>query len=324
MKYKYIILFLIIFILYFLFYNNYELFIDKQMPINKIYILHGEVNFHSEVEGNIKFMLKPAIDSITKLLNEKYPSVPIIYKKHEHNFEKLIENDILIWVGDINENIVDYNDLRNRNIYSIYYNTEPDTRNFNSNEIWTYSKYLFSNYEKQGEQLIKFVPVICDDSTNFISYKNINPKDLKLYFIGNFGYRRDKVDIIMKNNFMIDKLLEIYNIWNEEDYIRFITDQKSPKIFLNLTKSVSNVLPGLRINKLLSNKCIVISEHTNSIDEEYYKDIVYFTDLDKIADLFIELTNKTSDELEMESETRYQKFNQIFNYKNASNLISVK
>lgn len=31
---------------------------------------------------------------------------------------------------------------------------------------------------------------------------------------------------------------------------------------------------------------------------------------------FTELTNKTSNELEIESETRYQKFKEIFHYKN--------
>jgi len=323
MKYKYIILFLVIIILYFLLYKN-EFFIDKNMPINKIYILHGQDIF----QGNeiLTFMFKPVVDSIRILLNYTYPSLSIIYKINEYDFlNKLNENDVLIWIGHRGEENINYEDLRNRNIYTISYNTEADTKIVNSNEIWTYSKYLFDIYEKHdNNQLIKFVPVICDNSMKYISYKNINTQDLKLYFIGSIGFRQDKYDIIMQNNFMKDKLIILLNIWNEEDYINFITEQNSPKIFLNLTRSNSNILPSVRINKLLSNKCIVISEHTNPIDEELYEGIVYFTDVDKIADLFIELTNKTSDELEMESETRYQKFNEKFNYKNAENLISVK
>jgi hypothetical protein len=319
MKYKYIILFLIIFILYFLFYKN-ESFIDKQ-SFNKIYILHAEEVF----KGSLTFMFKPVVDSITKLLNDTYPSVPIIHKINDYDFlNKLNENDVLIWMGHRGEENVNYNDLRNRNVYTISYNTEPFPTIVNSNEIWTYSKYLFNIYEKNGNQTIKFLPIVCDDSTDFISYKNINPKDLKLYFLGIFHFRQEKYDTIMQNNFMKDKLIELDNIWNEEDYINLITEKNRPKIFLNITKTNSVVLPSVRINKLLSNKCIVISEHTNPIDEELYNGIVYFTDIDKIADLFIELTNKTSGELEMESETRYQKFKEIFNYKNAENLISVK
>jgi hypothetical protein len=325
MKYKYIILLLSIFLFCIIFVNRYnkEYFIDKQ-SFNKIYIFQGEET-SGTYAGKVEFMYKPIVNSIIKLLNNTYPSIPIIFKINDFNFNELNENDVFIWIGDNKTDTVDYNDLRNRNIHSIYYNSEPDIRIVNSDEIWTYSKYLYNVYEKHGDQIIKFIPVCDDDSKTFISYKNINPKDLKLYFMGSFNFRRDKYDIIMQNIFMKDKIVEIYNVWNEEDYINLIKQDNPPKIFLNLTKSgLINALPSVRINKLLSNKCIVISEHTNPIDEELYNGIVYFADIDKIADLFIELTNKTSDELEMESETRYQKFKEKFNYKNAENLISVK
>jgi hypothetical protein len=127
---------------------------------------------------------------------------------------------------------------------------------------------------------------------------------------------------------MKENLKEIYNLWNDNDYNNFISSK--PNIFLNLTKHIIpniveyNVLPTVRINKLLSHKAIIISEHTNPIDEAYYKDMVYFCNLEEIEDVYQELINKTNIELEQISNNIYEKFYDKFYYKNAVKLITEK
>ena len=76
--------------------------------------------------------------------------------------------------------------------------------------------------------------------------------------------------------------------------------------------------------ELLSHKCIIISEHTNKIDEEFYKDIVYFCDINEIGDFYKNLINKSPQELEIESNEKYKKFYNIFNSNNIVNLITQK
>ena len=46
-----------------------------------------------------------------------------------------------------------------------------------------------------------------------------------------------------------DRIVEIYDIWNEDDYINLIKQETPPKIFLNLTK-----------NEVINNK-VICSQH---------------------------------------------------------------
>jgi hypothetical protein len=71
---------------------------------------------------------------------------------NDDNFDEIQQDDVLIWVGC--ERIPDFNLLNKKGIYTIYYNTEPDTNMYTSNEIWTYSKYLFDNYNKNDTNQI--------------------------------------------------------------------------------------------------------------------------------------------------------------------------
>ncbi len=94
--------------------------------------------------------------------------------------------------------------------------------------------------------------------------------------------------------------------------------------FINLTKNNSCILPSVRLNKLLSHKCIIISEYTNDIDQKYYKDIIYFCDINEIENIYKTLKNKSAIELEIESNNKFKKFNSIFNSKNIVNIILQK
>ena len=150
-------------------------------------------------------------------------------------------------------------------------------------------------------------------------YLNTN---IKLTFIGLLAYRSEKKKILFQNSFIKNNLEEVYNLWNDTDFNNYISS--NPKIYLNLTKNNTYALPSVRINKLLSHKCIIISEHTNDIDEEYYKGIIYFCNIDQIENVYRRLVNKTNIELQQEANKIYEIFYNKFYYKNAINLIIQK
>jgi hypothetical protein len=249
--------------------------------------------------------------------------VKINYKiVDNNNFDEINSNDILIWIGW--EAAPNFEELKKKGIYTIWFNSEPYYHKKNSDEIWTYSKYLFDNY-KNDNQILRFIPIICEENIPCVPYNLIN-NNIKLVFMGNLNYRPEKKEYLLKSKFLQENLEEVYNIWNDDDYNNFIN--KKSNIFLNLTKSINidikYVLPSVRINKLLSHKCIIISEYTNPIDEEYYKDMVYFCNLEDIEDLYKKLISKSSHELKQESDRIYEKFYNKFYYKNALKLITQK
>jgi len=111
-------------------------------------------------------------------------------------------------------------------------------------------------------------------------------------------------------------------LWSDIDFNNYISNR--PNIYLNLTKNNTDVLPSVRINKLLSHKCIIISEHTNVIDEEYYNGIIYFCNINEIENVYRKLINKTNIELQQKANKIYEKFYNKFYYKNAIDLIIQK
>jgi len=295
--------------------NNEEKLINLDIlpKIKKIYLWQGE-----RQDNALQFMYKPVIISILEILEKEINNIiEIDYRFNNLNFDELEENDLLIWVGC--ENIPNFDILKKRNIYTIYYNTEPDFDQINTDEIWTYSKYLFDNYNKvHKNQIIKFVPIICEENVPVVPY-HIEDDNIKLIFMGSLNYRPDKKDILMSKHLLKNNLEEVYNLWSDNDFNNFI--KKKANIFLNLKKTNNIVLPSLRFNKLLSHKCIIISEHTNDIDEEFYKDIIYFCNVDEIEDVYKKLMNKTNIELQNEADEIYKKFYNRFNTSNVQKLI---
>ena len=170
--------------------------------------------------------------------------------------------------------------------------------------------------------MIRFVPVVCEENAVSVPYPNKENNDVKLAFIGLLNYRPDKKDTLFQSQLIQNNIEEVYNLWNDNDFNQYITSQ--PRIYLNLTKTDTVALPSARINKLLSHKCIIISENTNEIDEEYYKEMVYFCDIHEIENVYRTLSNKTGAELQAEADQIYEKFYNTFYYKNAVNLVQSK
>ena len=270
----------------------------KERRFNKIHVWQGERG-----DRALKFMYKPVIYTIIQLLKSSFDNIEIDYKCGNGNCNVIASNDILIFAGCID--IPNFDALNKRNVYTIFYETEPFICNVSSNEIWTYSKSLVETYPKRiNNQIIKFIPIMCEENIPFTPYTKNNK--INLTFFGALGFRMHKKNVICANQLIKNNLKEVYHLWSDESYNNYIINNND--IYLNLTKSGTNILPSVRINKLLSHKCIIISEHTNPVDEEYYKGIIYFCHLHEIGNIFQMLINKTGVELQKEADEKYNLF----------------
>jgi len=283
---------------------------------SKLYLLTYYMNIicktkkiHIWQGGNllIDFMYKPIVLSLFKLFKYINKDAIIEYKLNCNDFDYINSEELLIWVGNVN--IPDFNILKKRNIYTIYYHTEPQLYNINSDEIWLYSIHLYNIHKEHFPNLnFKYVPILPQDTTSYNTFKEDN--NIKLVFFGNMCCRIDKYNILQKHDKYHD-LIVIYDLWTDELYNNFIMNNSN--IFLNVTKSgLFPVLPSVRINKLLSHKCIIISEHTDPVDEEIYKDIIIFCNIEEIMNEFYKLKNKSKEELNIMSENIYNNFNKKF------------
>jgi len=307
-----VLIVLLVFIIFSLFFNSIQPF--EYNKIKKIHIRHSENDSNS-----LHFMYKPISMTVIKLAKYLYSGIEIDFKINNMNFDDISPNDLFIWIG---VDAPDFDLLKKKNVYTVCYNSEPDTNLYNSNEIWTYSRYQYNNYKKNDtNQIIRFVPIVCEEHVPSVPYNLKNDK-LKAIFIGSLHYRQDKRDIINTTTLLKNNLEEKYDLWNDDDFNNYI--KNNPNIFINLTKTGTNILPSVRINKLLSHKCIIISEHTNQTDEEYYKGMVYFCKIDEMENVYKKLLNKTGSQLQEESNAIYEKFYNKFYYKNAIKLIVQK
>ena len=254
----------------------------------------------------LTFMYYPAVYSLIHLIPFMYHKNPILFTN-----ETIIEGDIVIWVG--NNGYHEIQELKKRNIYTIHFNLEPQVEDFGSDETWTYSLFMYEQH-KCLLRTIKFIPIIYDKTLPKTNYLN---KINELTFIGGItDGRLYKEKIINESDVNINC---INHLWSEQDYNLFIINNAC--IYLSLTKCETRTLASVRINKLLSHKCIIISEKTNDDDEELYKDMVFFRELNEIGPLFKSLIAMSPEELSRLAESSYQTFISRFNTENAFQLI---
>jgi hypothetical protein len=260
-------------------------------------------------DSYLDFMYYPAIYSLLHLIPLMYHKTPILFTN-----ETIVEGDIFIWVGVPYMQGNHYiQELKKKNIYIIHFNLEPYVEDVGSDETWTYSLYMFEKH-KCLSKIIRFIPIIHDETLPKTNYLN---KLNELTFIGGIHDGRvDKAKIINESDVNINC---INHLWTTEEYNFFIINHAS--IYLNLTKSDTKTLPSVRINKLLSHKCIIISEKTNDKDEELYKDMVFFRELNEIGPLFKSLIAMSPEELNQIAESAHEKFISKFNRENAFQII---
>jgi hypothetical protein len=266
-------------------------------------------------------MYKPVINSVVKYLKSINADIEIDHRYDCYRFEEIRpeEDVIFIWIGI--GGIPDLGSVKRRGIYTIYYNTEPYCDGFCCDEIWTYSKYMFHYYNKgDQQQIIRFVPICEENGVKKVPYGGDSKgAQMKLTFIGWLCNRQDKYERLLCDPIIKENLEEKSDLWNDEDYNNYIGGRAN--IYLNLMKSGSHVLPTVRINKLLSHGCIIISERTNPEDEEHYEGLVQFCELDEIGKLYDNLLKKTGAELQEQSDEIYRKFSDKFHETRFAHLV---
>ena len=280
---------------------------------NNIYIVQKEA-IHGQC--NLLFMYKPFVNTILQLA----PQSKFLYKNWENvDFNA---NDIIILIGCyFGEK--DFINFKNKNLYIIFYWTEPIAVQKKlgpyCDEIYLYSKSLFISQQKFfDQQKIRFVPILKQETKSFVNY--LKKKDnIKLSFLGRLDFRSRSV-----RNFFINKSYfeQKYNLFTEDTYNMYMI--RNTNIFLNINKNGKSMLPFCRICKLLSHKCLIISEHCDKTDEELLEGMVYFCDsLIDIENTFYNLISKSPNELYNLSYKNYIKFSNKFSVKN-DNLFLIK
>jgi hypothetical protein len=260
-------------------------------------------------------MYSPVILSIKEMIKTIYPHIEINYKSDYYEWDEIKPTEMLIWVGEIVK--PDFNYFKDKNIYTVYYNTEPYIENVSSDEIWTYSRYMFNLHSqeyKQGKQIIRYIPILCEKNVPSVPYL-FKESPMNLIFMGAFYLRKDKISILKEYPLIKDNLLEVFNLWNDRDFTTFVSSK--PHIYLNVTKTNNVVLPSFRLNKLLSHRCIIISNHTNPLDELDYKDLIIFCDLREMESEYKKLLELSNEDLHQKSNQIYKKFYSRFTLKNA-------
>ena len=120
---------------------------------NNVYIIQKE-----RADYKLLFMYKPFVNTILLIA----PQSKFLYNDWKNIDFKA--NDTIIIIG-CHFKLNDFINLKNKNLYVIFYWTEPRTLNNNiaqyCDEIYLYSKSLFISQQKSFyQQKIRFVPIL--------------------------------------------------------------------------------------------------------------------------------------------------------------------
>ena len=230
---------------------------------------------------NLEFMYAPIRNTLIE--GFKNLNVKIDVKNNCFKWELLLEKDIFIWIGCTigAKEKIPWIELKARNVYTIYYQTEPSAKSYVNNnlchEIWDYS---FKNVQiiKQlvgNNKIVRYVPPGYLKNEKIIQKKI---KNKKLIFLGTW-WNRSKFNTLEKqmNSKKNKKLIKTNSIWNKQQWKKFI-NKKYNGIFINLHKDGCDNMEAVRMSQLLSVGGIIISEKANEFDMGEYKDYVIFTD----------------------------------------------
>ena len=282
----------------------------KKNYYENIYIIQYE-----RTDKKLKFMYLPFLETCNSICKKFYKFSNYKYLYDEYNLDKLKKGDLLIFIGPLN--IPNFIKLKKRGIYTILFWTESRKIESSSNEIWTPIKEIYNIIPKKENQIVKYIPFVCIKKKNFADYKKKN-NNMKLIFLGSIITKTR-----VKQKKFLTKLKFFKNhtdIWSEKSYNYLI--ENTSNIFYNCNQN--NILPTARISKLLNSKCIIISEYSNSIDDEIYKDCVIFCKLEETDKIFNNLIKKTPEELSFLSNKLYENFSNIFSVDNIINILCSK
>ena len=267
----------------------------------------------------LEFMYKPVVQSIIDYFMSSLgvPRERISYRVNCRDWHTLVKGDVLVWVGC--DSIPDFSAIRGLvggGVYMIYYNTEPFCEDVASDEVWTYSRFMYSEICKSwggnklsvggvtgSSQVTKYVPIICEKGAPRVRYGEEQVSQ-NIVFLGYILCRQCKLHFFSPE-FRVS-ILSKYDLWNDADYNAFLMG--TPYIYLNLKKMDTVTIPAVRVNKLLSHGAIIVSENVHADDQAEYEGLVYFGDLTQLEGIFRGLLEKSAEELREISDAIYSRF----------------
>lgn len=195
------------------------------------------------------------------IFKEIVDSLYLVFKKKKYNIsitDKIINNNnlyIILGANDFYEILPKYYiiyQFEQTNVKSKWFNSKYLNILKNAIAIWDYSKSNINYLKNIVNNQINFVPlkyIECIDKSS----KKTNIKDIDILFLGSINDRRKYIIDELKKKY---KVYVATNIWNTERDLLI----KRAKIIINIHFYNNGILEMPRINYLLSNKCIIVSE----------------------------------------------------------------
>lgn len=213
--------------------------------------------------------------------------------------------DIFIWVGLQGHRQVPWMKLRARGVYTVYYRTEPTEpcmSGMQVSETWEYTHARSGGTCPHPAPRSRYLPPGAptgEAASSALLHGAGHPAKPTLHFIGTMGdvYPRRKNCFLDFNRLNDTTPVQLFdNLWTERNWERVMP---SITAVLNLHKLCGDPrqpLEALRVVKLLSYGCNVISERSNSQDEDAFSGLVTFAPVEGLPAAWARLATASAAE----------------------------
>lgn len=231
----------------------------------------------------------------------------------EDMYAQIHPGDIFVFAGVWGVEHVNWKRLRQRGAYLIYYQSEPCwgqcyfTR-ASVDEMWDYAWANIDACKRHKDApILRYVPI--GDYTQHSPVGSIGATSPMMFLGGIKTWR--KADWTTLKGSLGSHLVHRYDVWNE----RTFQDVLSKHVFfLNIHKNGARRGPAQpRLSLLVQHGKLVISARCYWKDEQEFKGLVDFVEMNDIAHTFNHMRNDTHDNLLQRAQKRQLEFQRRFN-----------
>lgn len=247
--------------------------------------------------------------------------------------------DVFVFVGIVERELVPWEALGKRGVLRIYYHTEPITTpswvfTF-ADETWHYSQtnvaktglwpkafrnhltdmHLYTRWTQVATRRHRYVPpgALVADYQPRLPDSAFDAEATEIVFFGKTGGKFDSratCPYFANPEFPITVY---HSVWDDKTLADVLNT--AGFLFLNTHRDCNNPelpLESLRVAKILNSGGIVISEHTNPLDEAAFHGIVEFGNVSAVFEIFAALRDAPPDVRRAAAQARTAKFRRRF------------